>query len=80
MACNIMAGMAEDVRSIRQRLADNLRRLRKERDLSQEQLAALAKLHHNHISAMERCKLSVGIDVLEKLALTLDVSAGELLD
>ncbi|WP_407543639.1 helix-turn-helix transcriptional regulator (plasmid) [Deinococcus radiomollis] len=72
--------MADDLQSIRQRLADNLRRLRTEQGWSQEQLAALAGLHHNHISAIERCKLSVGIDVLEKLALTFGVTAGELLD
>jgi len=72
--------MADDQQSIRQRLADNLRRLRTEREWSQEQLAALAGLHHNHISAIERCKLSVGIDVLEKLALAFGIAAGELLD
>lgn len=75
-----MTDMADDERSIRQRLADNLRRLRKERDWSQEQLAAVAGLHHNHISALERCKLSVGIDVLEKLAVAFGIPAGELLD
>lgn len=75
-----MAGMADDARSIRQRLADNVRRLRDERGWSQEQLAALARLHHNHISAIERCKLSVGVDVIEKLALTFGIPAGDLLN
>lgn len=72
--------MADDLQSIRQRLADNVRRLRIERGWSQEQLATFAGLHHNHISAIERCKLSIGIDVLEKIALAFKVTAGELLD
>lgn len=67
-------------RSIRQRLADNMRRLRSDREWSQEDLAAFAQLHRNQIGVMERGQRSVGIDIIEKLALAFQVSVGELLD
>lgn len=67
-------------RSIRQRLADNMRRLRSDRGWSQEDLAAFAQLHRNQIGVMEQGQRSVGIDIIEKLALAFQVSVGELLD
>lgn len=57
-----------------------MRRLRSERDWSQEDLAAKAKLHRNQIGAMERGENSVGIDIIDKLALTFEANVGELLD
>lgn len=75
-----MGPMPTPAPSIRHRLADNMRRLRQERTWSQEDLAAHAGLHHNQISRIEREQHSVGIDVVEKLALAFNVSAGELLD
>ena len=76
----MMGAMTAPPLSIRQRLANNVRRLRQERDWSQEDLAAVALIHHNQISRLERALGSVGIDIVEKLALAFDVSAGELLD
>jgi len=75
-----MAGMPTPPTPIRLRLADNLRRLRDEREWSQEDLAAKAKLHRNQIGAMERGENSVGIDLIDKLAVALEVNVGELLD
>ena len=57
-----------------------MRRLRSERDWSQEDLAAKAKLHRNQIGAMERGENGVGIDIIDKLALTFEANVGELLD
>lgn len=54
-----------------------MRRLRSERDWSQEDLAAKAKLHRNQIGAMERGENSVGIDIIDKLALTFEANIGE---
>ena len=65
---------------IRLRLAENMRRLRREREWSQEDLAAKARLHRNQIGAMERAENSVGIDIVDKLALTFGVAVGQLLD
>lgn len=72
--------MTDPSRSIRQRLADNMRRLRSDRGWSQEDLAAFAQLHRNQIGVMEQGQRSVGIDIIEKLALAFQVSVGELLD
>lgn len=74
-----MAGMTARP-TIRQRLADNVRRLRQELDWSQEDLASRAGLHHNQISNIERATSSVGIDLVEKLALAFQVNVGTLLD
>jgi len=75
-----MTAMRTEPTPIRLRLADNMRRLRDEREWSQEDLAARSKLHRNKIGAMERAENSVGIDIIDKLALTFEVTVGELLD
>ncbi|MFB9993760.1 helix-turn-helix domain-containing protein [Deinococcus oregonensis] len=72
--------MTNEPPSVRLRLAENMRRLRHERAWSQEDLAAKAQLHRNQIGAMERGKNSVGIDIIDRIALTFGVSIGELLD
>lgn len=65
---------------IRLRLAENMRRLRRARQWSQEDLAAHADLHRNQIGVIERAESSVGIDIIGKLAETFGVAVGELLD
>lgn len=64
---------------IREVFAANLRRLRKERGLSQEALAHEAGIDRTYVSALERSVYSVSIDVLAELAAALDVQAMELL-
>jgi len=65
---------------IRSRLAKNLRTLRQEKGLSQEAFADEAGLQRTYVSELERCKRNPSIMIIEKLALALGVSAGELLD
>lgn len=65
--------------ALRTVLAENLRRLRGERGLSQEDLADAAKLDRTYISALERCRYAASIDVLERLASALAVDASRLL-
>ncbi len=64
---------------IREILAANLRTLRQERGMSQEELAHRSDLDRTYISALERTVYAASIDVLERLALALDVSPDVLL-
>jgi len=63
----------------RQILAANIRRLRKERDLSQDQLAHLAGIHRTYVGAVERSEKNISIDSIEKLARALGCSLDSLL-
>lgn len=65
---------------VRQRLAVNMKRLRKERGWSQEALAAEAGLDRTYISGIERKVKNPTIIVAERIAKALDSSLGELLD
>lgn len=60
-------------------LAFNLRRFRRETGMSQEELAHRADIDRTYISSLERCVYAAGIDVVDKLAVALGVSAAELL-
>lgn len=66
-------------KTARKVLARNLRRLRAERDLSQEVLADLAGLHRTYVSSVERSERNVSLDSIEKLARALRINIAELL-
>ncbi len=57
----------------------NIRRLREERGLTQEKLAALADLHRAYIGQIERGEKNIGLKNLEKIAKALKVQAKDLL-
>jgi transcriptional regulator with XRE-family HTH domain len=59
--------------------AANVRRLRRERGLSQERLAELADLHMTDIARIETVRRDPSIKVVAKIAYGLNVSACELL-
>jgi transcriptional regulator with XRE-family HTH domain len=63
----------------RLRIATNLKRLRAERQWSQEYMAELADFHRTYVSQLERCVTNISIDGLEKLAMALGVDVVELL-
>lgn len=65
---------------IRERLAINLRQLRREKSWSQEAFADEAGLHRTYISDLERGARNPTITVVEKLAAALGVTPGRLLD
>lgn len=65
--------------STRAILADNLRRLRKERRWSQEDLALEAELHRTFVAHVERQVRNISVDNIEKLARALGVHPFELL-
>ena len=64
---------------IREVLARNLRLLRKTRGLSQEELASRAGVDRTYVSSLERGIYAAGIDVLDRLARSLEVEAADLL-
>ena len=65
--------------SARYRISCNLKRLRLERELSQEKAAELANFHRTYVSQLERCVTNISIDGLERLAHALKVDVLELL-
>jgi transcriptional regulator with XRE-family HTH domain len=65
--------------NIREILAANLRRMRRERGLSQEELAHRANIHRTYVSSLERCQYSATIDLVDNLAVVLGVETPDLL-
>jgi len=61
------------------KFGENLRRLREERGISQEQLANAAGLHRTHISLIERDRRSVRLETLERLAIALGIEPAEII-
>lgn len=64
---------------IRQIFAENLKRYRKAKGLSQEELAHLAELDRTYVSALERCVYAASIDVVARIAVVLDVEPEKLI-
>jgi transcriptional regulator with XRE-family HTH domain len=60
-------------------LAENIRRIRHERGLSQEELADHCGLHRTYVGSVERGERNVTLSSLELLAKALGVSVVELL-
>ena len=64
---------------LRQIVARNLRILRKQKGLSQEDLALQAGINRNYVGQIEREEKSPTVDVIEKLSSSLEVSPASLL-
>lgn len=60
--------------------AANVRRLREERNLTQERLAERSDLHMTDIARIETQGRDPGVKVVAKIARGLDVPAGRLFD
>lgn len=56
----------------------NIRKIREDKGLSQEKLAALADLHRTYIGQIERGEKNLGLRNLEKIAKALHVKITEL--
>lgn len=56
-----------------------VKRYRKKKGISQEELAALADLHRTYIGSIERGERNVSLNNVEKIANSLDVLAVDLL-
>jgi transcriptional regulator with XRE-family HTH domain len=64
---------------LRKILAQNVRRLRKGKKLSQEALAHMAHIDRTYVSDIERCVYAATVDVIEELSAALGVEPGDLL-
>ena len=67
-------------RSGREVLAENIRRARAARRLTQEKLAELADLDRTYIGSLERAERNPSLDVMERVAKALGVTLHDLLD
>jgi len=66
--------------NIAARFGENLARCRKRAKLSQEELAVMASLHRTAVGQIERGERVCRVDTLVKLAGSLGVPPGDLLD
>lgn len=65
--------------SARQRFAHNLRLVRLQKGLTQEQLAEVSGLHRTYVGSVERGERNISIDNMERLAEALGYALHELL-
>jgi len=71
--------MAKPQQTLRDVIADNVRRMRKERGLSQERLADLCGLHRTYVGSIERAERNLSVDNIAKLAAALGIEGWQLL-
>ncbi|NER23600.1 MAG: helix-turn-helix transcriptional regulator [Symploca sp. SIO1C2] len=71
--------MAKKFLGLNQVVASNIKKRRKELDLSQEDLAEKCGLHRTYVGAIERSERNITLQTLEKLAGSLGVSPLDLL-
>lgn len=65
---------------VAERIGENLRRYRKQANLSQEELSFRASLHRTAVGQLERAERTPRADTLVKLAGALAISPGDLLE
>ena len=63
--------------SVAQQFGDNLARIRKRADMSQEEISVRASLHRTEISHLERGLRLARADTIAKLAAALEVDPGD---
>lgn len=62
------------------RFGQNVQRIRKERNISQEKLAEYAGLHRTYIGMIERAEKNITLCNIEKIAKALNVKISALVD
>ena len=63
---------------IRERVGLNLQRLRREKQMSQEELSDRSGVHQTYLSGVERGKRNPTVGVLEKIARALDADVADI--
>jgi transcriptional regulator with XRE-family HTH domain len=71
--------MRKPSKEIRDILSDNIKKFRKELDLSQEAFAHKCNLHRTYIGAVERGERNITLSSLETIASALDIDVPYLL-
>lgn len=71
-----MKAPSSDLRRV---VAENVRRLRRQAQQSQEQLAESAALHRTYVGSIERAERNLSLDNIERLAIALRVEPADLL-
>ena len=74
-----MGRETKNISDAQHRVAENVRRFRKAKGLSQEELAELADFHRTYVSQLERCVTNISVGGLEKLARAIGVDILDLL-
>ena len=65
---------------IRDTIARNLRRARKARKLTQEQLSFLAEVDRTYVGSLERKKYNPTVEMLDRLATALGIAVVDLFE
>jgi len=65
---------------IKQKFGHKIKELRKAKNLSQEKLANMAEIDRTYLPTIEKGMRNVSIEVIEKLAIALEVSIKDLFD
>jgi transcriptional regulator with XRE-family HTH domain len=66
------------MKTIEERMAAAIRQRREEVGLSQEAMATSAGVHRTYASSIERAKVTISIDVAERIAKSLNITLSEL--
>jgi transcriptional regulator with XRE-family HTH domain len=69
----------KELSGLRLVLAENIRRYRAKKEISQEELADLCGLHRTYIGSVERCERNISLATLELLADSLNTTVPSLL-
>jgi len=64
--------------SVQSRVSRNIQRIRREKDLSQEEVAHRADIHQTYLSGVETGKRNPSILVVERIAKALGVDVSEI--
>jgi transcriptional regulator with XRE-family HTH domain len=64
--------------SVQQRVSKNIQRLRREKGLSQEEVAHLAHIHQTYLSGVETGKRNPSVLVVERISKALGVDISEI--
>ena len=71
--------MTQDYEQLRLHLSENIRLMRRMKNLTQEQLALMAEVDRTYVSQIERCTGNPSLMVLCKLANILEITTDQLL-